>query len=136
MYEGSAVAFISDDKKILLHNRAKDGKSRFGENWGLIGGRVEKNETPLDALKREIKEELGFEIKDSKYIADYYSEKSDLLVHLFVSRFPGIDAFSETEEGDIRKSIKLFTLKEAQKINMLGLGKKIYSDLNKLEYLK
>lgn len=136
MYEGSAVAFISKDNKILLHDRARDGKSRFGEGWGLIGGGKEGDETPLETLKREIMEELGFDIKEPSYIGDYYSDKSNLLVHLFVVPFPGLDSFVETPEGDMRKSVKLFTFEEAQKESILGLGHRIYTDLNKKGYLK
>jgi 8-oxo-dGTP pyrophosphatase MutT (NUDIX family) len=136
MYEGSAAAFISNDHKILLHNRAKDGKSRFGEGWGLIGGRKEGEETPLQTLKRELHEELGYEVAGAKYINDYYSKKSDLLVHLFVVDFPGISAFSATPEGDIRDSLELFTFAEAQSKSILGLGAKMYEDLNDLGYLK
>lgn len=130
------MAFISDDHKILLHNRAKDGKSRFGEGWGLIGGRIEKGETYEENLKRELLEELGYELRDAKYIGDYYSKKSDLMVHLFVARYPGSYAFRETNEGDMRNSVELFSFEEAQEKSILGLGRSIYKDLNKLGYLK
>lgn len=35
----------------------------LGGKWHIIGGKVEENETEEEAIKREIKEETGLEIK-------------------------------------------------------------------------
>ncbi|EKD86115.1 MAG: hypothetical protein ACD_37C00464G0005 [uncultured bacterium] len=48
--------------KILLVKRAKRVPS--AGKWGLVGGFMEKNETLKEAVKREILEETGFEIKN------------------------------------------------------------------------
>ncbi len=53
----TVVAYIVKDNKILLINHKKLGR------WLPPGGHIEKNETPDDALKREIKEEVGLEIE-------------------------------------------------------------------------
>ncbi len=50
-------AYIIKDKKILLVDHVKTGL------WLPPGGHIEKNETPDDALRREIKQELNLEIK-------------------------------------------------------------------------
>ena len=50
---------IEKDKKILLIQEK-------GQAWGLWcfpGGHVEKNETPVQAVIREVKEESGYNIK-------------------------------------------------------------------------
>lgn len=39
---------------FLLRNGAKHNGS-----WGLVGGKVEPNELPINSLKREIQEEIG-----------------------------------------------------------------------------
>ena len=63
----TAVIFKKNRKdgsvKVLLSKRAKNpGK----EKWDLIGGFIENHEQPLDALTREIKEELSDNVEICK----------------------------------------------------------------------
>ena len=51
-----ANAIITCNGKILLEKR------RDCDIWGLVGGGVKKTESPLQAIAREIKEELGLRI--------------------------------------------------------------------------
>jgi len=53
-------AGIFRDGKILLTRRANDPK---GVRWTFPGGRIESNETIVEALKREILEETGLTIE-------------------------------------------------------------------------
>jgi len=53
----SAVALVNSENKILLAKRPL-GKEMAGL-WEFPGGKIEDNETPEDALIREIKEELN-----------------------------------------------------------------------------
>ena len=53
-------AGIFRDGKILLTRRANDPK---GVRWTFPGGRIESNETMVEALKREILEETGLTIE-------------------------------------------------------------------------
>jgi len=55
-----------DNKKILF---VKDHKGK----WELPGGRIEFNETPANALKRECEEELGFTNIEISDIVDVWS---------------------------------------------------------------
>lgn len=53
---------ISPDDKILILRRANYMK-RFGGKWGFIGGSIEdKDKNSKEAIKREIKEETGYEL--------------------------------------------------------------------------
>ena len=49
-----------DDNKILLQRNSKD------PFYSLIGGRVQLGESSLTAVKREVLEEVGIEIKDEE----------------------------------------------------------------------
>lgn len=51
-----ANAIIKYNEKILLEKR-KDC-----DLWGLVGGGVKRQETPLEAIVREVREELGIRI--------------------------------------------------------------------------
>ena len=54
------AAIILRDDRIFATQR-KYGE--FQNGWEFPGGKIEENETPEDALVREIKEELGVDIK-------------------------------------------------------------------------
>lgn len=56
----SAVAIIDNDNRVLLSKRLKH--KFLGEMWEFPGGKIENNETPKEALIREIKEELGVDL--------------------------------------------------------------------------
>jgi len=54
-----AVAIIRDRGNILVCQRKPS--ARYGLKWEFPGGKVEGNETAVDCLKRELKEELNIE---------------------------------------------------------------------------
>ena len=56
---------INTPKKIFATQR---GYGEFKGGWDFPGGKVEEGETPQEALKREIMEELATEIKVGDYI--------------------------------------------------------------------
>ncbi len=58
------AAIIIKDKKIFATQR---GYGEFKDGWEFPGGKVEKGETPENAIVREIKEELDTEIKVKEY---------------------------------------------------------------------
>ncbi len=58
----SVRAVLRDgDGKVLFLRRAIDSK-RFGGQWELPGGKLNAGETIEDALRREVREEVGFEV--------------------------------------------------------------------------
>ena len=56
-----ANAIITCNGKLLLEKR------RDSDTWGLVGGGVKNYETPLDAIAREIYEELGWRIPKDQF---------------------------------------------------------------------
>lgn len=56
-----ANAIITCNGKLLLEKR------RDCDLWGLVGGGVKKQETPLEAITREIYEELGLRVKKEEF---------------------------------------------------------------------
>ena len=56
-----ANAIITCGGKLLLEKR------RDNDTWGLVGGGVKKTETELQAIAREVYEELGIRIPKEKF---------------------------------------------------------------------
>ncbi len=53
---------VSPDDKILILRRANYMK-KFGGKWGFVGGSIDdKDKDSKAAIKREIKEEIGYEL--------------------------------------------------------------------------
>ena len=87
-----AVAVIVNDAgKLLITQRAKH--SSHAGLWEFPGGKIEDNESPYDALFREIHEEVGLTILESTFLTqvDYtYDAKTVRLMVYGVSKFQGL----------------------------------------------
>jgi 8-oxo-dGTP diphosphatase len=86
-----AIAIIfNNDRKILLVKRSENS-DWMPERWALVGGSIEQNESPLDAIKREIFEETGIKIDkiNEKFCID--RNIVDVKEYVFTAKFDGQD---------------------------------------------
>lgn len=123
----SMMVFYDKKKRILLQGRKNISKR--GEEWGFFGGGIEKGETPEQALKREIKEELDYELEEFKFFKmDEPRIYGNLRVtcYVFTAPLPDISRFRQSE-GD---SMKLFAIRDAKKLKLVEGD---YRILNALE---
>ncbi len=60
-----AAGTFFKDNKILLQKRKDDG------TWAVHGGSLELGETFVEALKRELKEELNIDVKKAQFVKSY-----------------------------------------------------------------
>lgn len=85
------AGIIHQDGKVLIAQR-KDGW-RHAFKWEFPGGKVEKGESPREALKRELQEELNIEVvvgrELTRYEYAYPRGATILLIFLEVTRFDG-----------------------------------------------
>jgi len=67
----TALIKNKEGTKFLVVKRSKK-EIAYPKKWSLPGGKLEKGEDVLETLKREVLEEVGLEIKDSKkYLKDF-----------------------------------------------------------------
>lgn len=96
-----ACALVDVDNRVLI-SRRPEGKS-MGGLWEFPGGKVEPEETPEDALIREMEEELGVRIKHPCLapltFASHRYDSFHLLMPLYVCRrWEGIVEAREGQE--------------------------------------
>jgi len=60
----NAVAALirTGDGRYLLQHRDAVGTIFYPDHWGCFGGAIERGEQPLQALRRELKEELALDL--------------------------------------------------------------------------
>jgi 8-oxo-dGTP diphosphatase len=73
------LIILNKEQKTLLLRRAETEDSHTGK-WSIAGGGIEKGETQHEALRREIKEELGCEITWFKPFKEFEYTMPGILV--------------------------------------------------------
>lgn len=81
-----AALFIEHENRILLLHR-QENKSQ-GNLWGIPGGKLDKGETPRQAVIREIKEETSYDfsnqpIEELGTVFIEYNDKDHFIYHMF-----------------------------------------------------
>lgn len=103
------AAIITKDGKIFATQR---GYGDFKDGWEFPGGKVEPGESPEDAIVREIKEELGADIKVTGFLTTV--EHDYPTFHLSMDCF-----WAELKEGS---SMTLLEHEAAQWLSPAQLG--------------
>lgn len=76
------AAVVTRDGKYLCMQRCRSRESYNSERWEFPGGKVEKEESDHEALIREIKEELDWNIYVGRKIATITHGYPDLTIEL------------------------------------------------------
>ena len=76
-----AAGILRDrEGRVLISERLCDGP--FNGLWEFPGGKIADGEAPLDALRRELVEELGIEVAEACAYMELHHEYPDRIVDL------------------------------------------------------
>jgi 8-oxo-dGTP diphosphatase len=107
---------IFDGSSVLL---AKRGQEPAKGTWSLPGGAVELGEKVIDALKREIREEIGIEIEVGGLIRVLdriiHDEEKKIRYHYVIVDYWGWKVSGEPKPGSDTSDICFVPLKEILK---------------------
>jgi mutator protein MutT len=86
--KNAIAVIVNDDNKILLLKRADMKDIWMPGKWALVGGMIEKGETPQKAVEREINEEIGLEI--DKFVKTFTIQRNpNSIEYIFACRYSG-----------------------------------------------
>ena len=79
-----AIIYSLSTKRFLFLLR--DSLKKHRGTWGLVGGKLEENERPVQALLRESKEELAADFSNNKIlpIETFTSENNGFIYYTFL----------------------------------------------------
>ena len=78
------AAAIRHNDKILCMQRGKTKFDYTAYKWEFPGGKIEEGETPQEAIKREIMEEMDMDIRVGDTICTVENEYPDFSISLGV----------------------------------------------------
>ena len=86
-----AVGILVDGERALLVQQRRSGTACAGQ-WEFPGGKLEHGESPEQALRRELLEELGIDVRSVDWLTreDHDYEHAHVSLHTYlVSRWEG-----------------------------------------------
>lgn len=107
--KATATAVIIQENKLLILKRNEEP---FKGGWDLVGGFMQEKETPEEALKREVEEELGIKninltlIKHQAGTHSWKGEEFPILSHVFLAEI-GEEINLNKEENSEYKFVSL-----------------------------
>jgi A/G-specific adenine glycosylase len=120
----AAVGVLEKGKKVFIQQRPKTGL--WAEFWEFPGGKIEKNEKPIDALRREMREEIGIEISSARQILKIQHFYTQYKVQLYVFLCQTNAAIA------LKKGRKWASLDQLEHFPMPSANTKILAQLRKI----
>jgi len=126
----AAIIFENDQGELLLYLRDNKPGIPFPRHWDLIGGHVEEGETPEEALIREVKEELAYDLKDYRFFKEFLCLEGDAypnIKYIYSGKFNIPEEEITLLEGE---RVKYFKREEIPNVRFANILKEIV-----LEYI-
>jgi 8-oxo-dGTP diphosphatase len=134
MKQIAMVLLFDRFNRLLVYLRDDKPEIPFPNHWDFFGGHLEQGETPEQALVREIKEEIGVDLKQWAFLKHYVCAEGDTYPNIKYLYWAKIDKIAEEltlYEGQRLMSIAPEQRCELRFANILGqiLEEFIDSDL-------
>lgn len=84
MIKKNVIGIIISNGKIALQLRDSKENIIFPNSWGFFGGSINLNEHPINAIKRELFEELDLKnFKSLRFVNIYFSSKYKCIFYIY-----------------------------------------------------
>lgn len=108
------IGVLKDAKdNVLISLRPKH--KHLGDHWEFPGGKLERDETPLEALQREFLEEVGIEVQEAEPLIQFPYDYPNAQVFL---DFWLITDFSGTAHGREGQDVQWVALNDLKNYKM------------------
>ena len=118
MYNKVVLCLVYNQSQILLQLRNLNSGIVHPGTWGFFSGTINKNESPKNAVKRELYEELGIlSFKKLNFIFRHYDSKTKSFYFVYILK-SHINKFKLNEGLDLSffKTYELLKKKKSKKI--------------------
>ena len=123
-----SIILENDKGEILLYLRDNNLNIPFPHHWDLFGGQIEEGETPEEALVREVKEELNYDLKEYKFFKKYDCFKGDAYPNVKYVYIGNIDKPIDEIKLQEGEKLKFFPKEEIPNIKFANILKDIVMD--------
>ena len=117
---------IENDKGEILLQQRDDKVKLFPFCWTLFGGAMEEDESPEDAVKREIKEEIGLDISGFTHFNNF--QFGSIFQYIFYKNLNLDLSKINLNEG---KDIRFFSFNEIKDLKLAFNMKEIIDKFKK-----
>ena len=103
-----AAGIIIKDQQVFICKRA--ATQHQGDKWEFPGGKLEAGETGLQALFRELKEEVGISVVSAELFQQLQFDYGDKVVKLLFYRVAAFDGEAHGAEGQLAAWVDIASL--------------------------
>ncbi len=104
MRQSVLILLINPKKQVLLALRDNKSSIVYPNHWSGIGGGIEENEAAIEALEREIKEEISCEVHNIKPLGEMIDSSVTCRVIIF--------------KGELHEELENIDLYEGQRLGL------------------
>lgn len=114
-------AFIKDQgNRILFYKRTQSDEPV--DAWGFPSSKVEMHENKKEALKRELKKELGIDVKVGRLINRFEDDSPEMKIYMYLF---ACSLLNDPPQSIRHQDVKWATLGESKNLNLTQTNKKI-----------